>query len=362
VSHERHSLSRHTLDSNMASPEDIAPVLAICGFSGAGKTTLMEQVLPALAGRGLKVAVVKHDVHGIQLDPPGKDSARLFQSGADVLLEGPGEVFFRSHEVPDLEASLAVLTLHYDLVLVEGHKDTALPRVWLQKAEETEPPPHGSGELLAVLPWDSDRRRHLLALLEQWLPQQWLAPPLYGCVLIGGGSRRMGQPKHLLAREGHTWLEHLLAVLGQQCREVVISGAGEVPPSLAAHVRVPDAPRLPGPLGGILSVMRWAPHACWLVCACDMPTFSTKAMQWLLTSRVPGVWASLPQLPESRGVEPLGAYYDRRARPLLEQMAARQDYRLCNLAAHGKIISPRVPETLQVAWNNINSREELLGR
>jgi len=348
VSPERHSASYQT------------PVLAICGFSGAGKTTLMEQVLPALAARGLKVAVVKHDVHGIRLDAPGKDSARLFQAGADVLLAGPGEGFFRCHDVPPLDAALAALTLHYDLVLVEGHKDSALPKVWLRKAGEAAPP-RSAAEVLAVLPWDGDRKQQLLALLDHWLPQQWLAPPLYGCVLIGGGSRRMGQPKHLLEREGRTWLESLASVLGQQCQEVVISGAGEVPPSLAAHARVPDAPRLPGPLGGILSVMRWAPHACWLVCACDMPAFSPQAMQWLLSERVPGVWAALPQLPESRGVEPLGAYYDRRARPLLEQMAARQDYRLCNLATHGKVISPRVPEALREAWRNINSRAELLG-
>lgn len=343
------------------SPVTAPPALAICGFSGAGKTTLMEQILPALAARGLKVAVVKHDVHGIRLDLPGKDSARLFRSGADVLLEGPGEGFFRCHDTPDLGAALALLAPHYDLVLVEGHKDTALPRVWLQKAGDTAPP-RGGAELLAVLPWDSDRKRHLLTLLDQWLPRQWLAPPLYGCVLIGGGSRRMGHPKHLLTRNGHTWLDHLLSVLAQQCQEVVISGAGEVPPSLATHIRIPDAPGVPGPLGGILSVMRWAPHACWLVCACDMPAFFPEAMEWLLAGRAPGVWAVLPQLAENGEVEPLGAYYDRHARPLLERMAARQDYRLSNLATHGKVLSPPVPETLRGAWQNINSREELVGQ
>ncbi len=279
-----------------------------------------------------------------------------------MLLEGPREHFFRGHDTPDLAAALAWLAPRYDLVLVEGHKDTALPRVWLQKAGDTAPPPRGGPELLAQLPWDSDRKRHLLALLEQWLPQQWLAPPLYACVLIGGGSRRMGRPKHLLARGGHTWLEHLAAVLARQCQEVVISGAGELPPALAAHIRIPDTPAVPGPLGGMLSVMRWAPHACWLVCACDMPGFSPEAMHWLLAGRTPGAWAILPRLAEHRGVEPLGAYYDHRARPLLEHMAARQDYRLRNLAAHGKILSPTVPEPLREAWRNINSKGELTGQ
>ena len=68
------------------------PVFGVCGWSGSGKTTLIEAVLPKLLARNLKVAVVKHDVHAIDVDRPGKDSDRFFQAGADVYLQGNEEL------------------------------------------------------------------------------------------------------------------------------------------------------------------------------------------------------------------------------------------------------------------------------
>ena len=60
------------------------PIFGVCGYSGSGKTTLLEQVVPRLLRRGLRVVVVKHDVHGIAPPAPNKDDDRLFRAGADV--------------------------------------------------------------------------------------------------------------------------------------------------------------------------------------------------------------------------------------------------------------------------------------
>ena len=119
-----------------------APVLAVCGFSGAGKTTLLESAIPRLLGRGLAVAVVKHDVHGFEVDRPGKDSDRLFRAGATVALSGQQEQFERRAvgATLSLEATLARLGRDHDLLLVEGHKDTPLPKFWLGKAERLDAP------------------------------------------------------------------------------------------------------------------------------------------------------------------------------------------------------------------------------
>ena len=66
------------------------PVLCFAGWSGSGKTTLIENLLPRLKARGLRVAVVKHDVHGIGPEAEGKDSTRFRRAGADqVILAGP---------------------------------------------------------------------------------------------------------------------------------------------------------------------------------------------------------------------------------------------------------------------------------
>ncbi|RMF87341.1 MAG: molybdopterin-guanine dinucleotide biosynthesis protein B, partial [Nitrospirae bacterium] len=131
-----------------------APAFAVCGWSGSGKTTLLERVIPRLVARGLAVAVVKHDAHGVSLDRSGKDSDRLFRAGADVCLRGPGEVAWRRRPAPatELTAVVAALARDHDLVLVEGHKATPLPKVWLAHPEDAALPP-GVGQVVARLPW-----------------------------------------------------------------------------------------------------------------------------------------------------------------------------------------------------------------
>ena len=72
------------------------PIFAICGHSGSGKTTLLEALLSRLRASGLALAVAKFHAHRIDVDRPGKDSDRLFRTGADVFLQGPDEGFSRT--------------------------------------------------------------------------------------------------------------------------------------------------------------------------------------------------------------------------------------------------------------------------
>ena len=71
--------------------------------------------------------------------------------------------------------------------------------------------------MLAVLKRGADRSTSVLDILERWFPEQWLKTPVFGCVLIGGASSRMGKAKHLLSRNGGTWLEHTVELLQQHC-------------------------------------------------------------------------------------------------------------------------------------------------
>jgi molybdopterin-guanine dinucleotide biosynthesis protein MobB len=102
---------------------DHLPVFAVCGYSGAGKTTLVEEVARRLSARGLRTAVIKHDAHGPSVDTSGKDSDRFFKAGADVLLHAPHERFFRAHERSDpvdIAALVESMCPAYDVVLVEA--------------------------------------------------------------------------------------------------------------------------------------------------------------------------------------------------------------------------------------------------
>lgn len=150
---------------------DDVPVLAVCGWSGSGKTTLIEGVLPYLLSLNLKVAVVKHDVHGIDVDRPGKDSDRFFRAGADVFLQGD-ESFFRLHHDPGLDINslldLLQRSWNYDLILVEGHKLTPLPKVWLLNDEEEEAPANIDNVLIS-LPRDEKRSGRMKDFLKGYI-------------------------------------------------------------------------------------------------------------------------------------------------------------------------------------------------
>ena len=129
------------------------PVLAVCGYSGSGKTTLVEKLLPLLSGRGLKVAVLKHDAHHLTVDRPGKDTARFFDAGAAVVLAHDDEEGFMRFRKPvdfKYENMIELPPFDCDLVLVEGHKLSPWPKVWLT-GEPPKPPPEEAKVIIEVM-------------------------------------------------------------------------------------------------------------------------------------------------------------------------------------------------------------------
>lgn len=338
---------------------DHLPVLGICGFSNSGKTTLIEEAIPRLLQKGLRLAVVKHDAHRIDCDRPGKDSDRFFRAGADVYVNGD-QCFSRGH-LPghsSFAQFLVSLAGEYDLVLVEGYKHSPLPKIWLTGADQASPP-DDLKNVLSVYPRDTQRPARLLEFIDDWLERQLRRQPLYGCLLLGGQSRRMGTPKQLLRVEGTTWLQKIGATLASSTDQIFLAGSGQLPEKLGQLARFPDDPGCSGPLAGIISAMRWQPTACWLVAACDMPLLSTEAIGWLRDQRHPGLWGIMPTLDRDRP-EPLLAIYDGRLLSSLEDLARQPQPRLLALAEHEKIRRPTVPDHLQASWTNVNTPNELI--
>jgi molybdopterin-guanine dinucleotide biosynthesis protein B len=104
-------------------------VLAVSGPSGAGKTRLLRRLIPALAARGLRVAAIKHTRHLHALDVPGKDTALLRRAGAvAAAITGPAGVATFGPPEPSLGAIVRLLP-PVDLVLVEGFRAAAVPRI-----------------------------------------------------------------------------------------------------------------------------------------------------------------------------------------------------------------------------------------
>jgi molybdopterin-guanine dinucleotide biosynthesis protein A len=186
--------------------------------------------------------------------------------------------------------------------------------------------------------------------------------PVWGCVLIGGRSTRMGSPKHLIRRDGLTWLELIVRQMQGQVEKVVLVGRGEIPSSLARLPVVADAPGIQGPLAGVLAVFRHQPGVSWLVAACDLPCLEGEALAWLLSCRGPGVRAVLPDLAGDGRVEPLLAYYDCHCGQLLEELAASGISKLSGLVGRPGIVTGRPPLHLQGSWRNMNSPEDIAGQ
>ncbi|ATJ82625.1 molybdopterin-guanine dinucleotide biosynthesis protein B [Halomonas beimenensis] len=124
---------------------DELPLLGIAAWSGTGKTTLLERLLPGLRARGLRVAVIKHAHHAFDVDQPGKDSHRLRQAGAEPMVVASRARIALMLETPEREeADLAELVEMVaprapDLVLVEGFKAWPLPKLELYRDDVGKP-------------------------------------------------------------------------------------------------------------------------------------------------------------------------------------------------------------------------------
>ena len=112
-------------------------VVSVVGRSNVGKTTLMENLIRELKNRGYRVATVKHDVHGFDIDRPGKDSWRHAQAGSDVvIIAAPDRVAMiaRTAEELELEAIVGCLPVEVDIVLTEGYKRGRWPKIEVSRA------------------------------------------------------------------------------------------------------------------------------------------------------------------------------------------------------------------------------------
>lgn len=117
-------------------------VLAVSGLHNSGKTTLLEKLLPALRSRGLKVGIIKHDGHDFTPDVPGTDSCRLREAGAEGVAVYSGQRYLLTEIFRLTEQDLlALFERHgYDLVLLEGFKDSGWPKIEVVRKEISDTP------------------------------------------------------------------------------------------------------------------------------------------------------------------------------------------------------------------------------
>lgn len=112
------------------------PILGFCAYSGTGKTTLLTQLIPLLKAQGLRLAVIKHTHHVIDVDKPGKDSYRMREAGAEQVILASKQRLIVMRELPQAhdeallaDALAAIPAGSADLILIEGFKHEPFPRI-----------------------------------------------------------------------------------------------------------------------------------------------------------------------------------------------------------------------------------------
>ncbi|RZL94354.1 MAG: molybdopterin-guanine dinucleotide biosynthesis protein B [Variovorax sp.] len=123
-------------------------VIGFAGFSGAGKTTLVERLIPVLKLHGQRVSVVKHAHHKFDIDHPGKDTYRHREAGAfEVVVASDKRLaLIREFEQPaQLSVHQLIAELYHgvDWVLVEGfkHSDLLKIEIWREPEQGEAPRP-----------------------------------------------------------------------------------------------------------------------------------------------------------------------------------------------------------------------------
>jgi molybdopterin-guanine dinucleotide biosynthesis protein MobB len=167
------------------------PLLGFVAYSGTGKTTLLEKLIPLLQERGIRIALLKHAHHDFDIDQPGKDSYRLRLAGAGQVMIASHKRWALMNENPEHEGEPRLAELlqkfdpaRFDLLLVEGFKHESYPKIELQRQALAKPALHPNDpDIIALasdqpdcdtpIPWlDINRPETIADFIEQWLARR----------------------------------------------------------------------------------------------------------------------------------------------------------------------------------------------
>ena len=297
------------------------------GFSGSGKTTLISKLIPEL--KEFKIGYIKHDAHGFEMDQPGKDTFIMKKAGAEIVMinDQESEAILADRVCFHQEKNIF---LDSDMVIVEGHKYSKLPKIILVDDELNVLREIDAGKIELPLAFIGtaekaefckkyDRAffsRDDIAAITQFIRQltseKLKAIPLFGLVLTGGMSTRMKRDKGGIDYHGISQAEYTYNLLTKYCSDVYISCRSEQ----GENEYLKNLPQIHdrflgfGPLGGILSAMSTHRHAAWLVMACDLPMVDIKFLKTLVENRAHQKMATSFYHSSEKRYEPLAAIYE----------------------------------------------------
>lgn len=166
------------------------PLLGIVAYSGTGKTTLLKQLIPLLTQQGVRVGLIKHSHHNVDVDTPGKDSYELRKAGALQTMVASSRRWALMTETPEeaTEPDLFSLASRFDsskidLILVEGFKHEPVSKIALYRAEVGKPIDDLIDQYVIALASDRpvtagipeldlNQPQHIAAFILRWLTEK----------------------------------------------------------------------------------------------------------------------------------------------------------------------------------------------
>ncbi|NIY81338.1 bifunctional molybdopterin-guanine dinucleotide biosynthesis adaptor protein MobB/molybdopterin molybdotransferase MoeA [Vibrio hepatarius] len=147
------------------------PLLGFAAYSGTGKTTLLEALLPKLTEAGLRIGMLKHAHHNFDVDKEGKDSYRLRKAGASQMLIASRNRYALMTETPEAESEFDYLLGRFDcdkldVVLVEGCKNIAFPKIELHREAIAKPWLYPNDDNIIAIASDSQLSDTLLPQMD----------------------------------------------------------------------------------------------------------------------------------------------------------------------------------------------------
>lgn len=120
-----------------------------------------------------------------------------------------------------------------------------------------------------------------------------IGPKIYGLVLAGGKSTRMGKDKGLIPYHGMPQRDYLYHLLSRVCDRTFMSIRPEQQNDFPDDMEtIVDENKYKGPYNGLLSAHEKHPKVAWLVLACDLPLIDLQSLQELIAARDPNTMAT----------------------------------------------------------------------
>ena len=352
------------------------PFVCFAGYSGVGKTTLVEHLIRRFREDRIRVGYYKHDAHRFQMDKEGKDTWRARNAGAGIVTINDPEHFAILAENPLKKRSITHALEQCDCILIEGYKKSPFHKIVFLDQDGHLPVSKEDPNILAVVHqgvvdeelaqagrvplFHRDEVDRIYEFVKTYFYN--VAAPLYGGVFVGGQSTRMGRPKFSLEYNGHREPERLVRLLAPLTERVFLSARADQDlgglEALDGCERLNDEHYGLGPVGGLATLMARHPHAAWLVTACDMPFLDEEALRTLVAERDPLRYGTCYLKKGRLGVEPLCAIYESKFIVPLYEAMSRRELSLSRIIDELPFRKVKVPEARRSSFVNVNTPEE----